>query len=229
MKNYALRVREMSFVVVIALVMFSMTAVTVYGQPGSISITPDYPANVSVGNSNIPATNTIGNTSGFDLSMDVNDIRNDLYCVNPMPNPCTVPDGNTVFTINSPGTGRAGSDCAGTSFNIVPVGPAGSFYFQPAAPFVITSGDNCIIDFTVNANALPAVDANLVAPGIQTYILASVNGTTIVGPLQATGTDITTVSSSASVVPTMTEWGMITFMVLAGISSIFYLRKYRRA
>jgi hypothetical protein len=30
-------------------------------------------------------------------------------------------------------------------------------------------------------------------------------------------------------VPTMTEWGMIIFMVLAGLGSVYYLRRQRRA
>jgi hypothetical protein len=51
-------------------------------------------------------------------------------------------------------------------------------------------------------------------------------------PADTSGTDITTVNASipsAVAVPTMTEWGIIIFMMLAGVSSIFYLRKYRRA
>ncbi len=35
------------------------------------------------------------------------------------------------------------------------------------------------------------------------------------------------VSESLLAIPTMTEWGMIIFMVLAGIGSIFYLRRQR--
>jgi hypothetical protein len=30
-------------------------------------------------------------------------------------------------------------------------------------------------------------------------------------------------------VPTMTEWGMIIFISLAGVGSVYYLRRYRRA
>lgn len=29
-------------------------------------------------------------------------------------------------------------------------------------------------------------------------------------------------------IPTMTEWGMIIFMVLAGLGSVYYLRRQRR-
>lgn len=32
----------------------------------------------------------------------------------------------------------------------------------------------------------------------------------------------------ASAIPTMSEWGMITFMVLAGLGSVYYLRRQRR-
>jgi hypothetical protein len=32
---------------------------------------------------------------------------------------------------------------------------------------------------------------------------------------------------TAAVVPTMTEWGIIIFMVLAGLSSVYYLRSRR--
>jgi len=34
---------------------------------------------------------------------------------------------------------------------------------------------------------------------------------------------------SIIIIPTMTEWGMIIFMVLAGLWSIYYLRRKRRA
>lgn len=33
----------------------------------------------------------------------------------------------------------------------------------------------------------------------------------------------------ATAIPTMNEWGMIIFMVLAGLGSIYYLRRQRRA
>jgi hypothetical protein len=36
-------------------------------------------------------------------------------------------------------------------------------------------------------------------------------------------------SSQATAVPTMTEWGMIIFMILAGLGSVYYLRRQKRA
>jgi hypothetical protein len=46
--------------------------------------------------------------------------------------------------------------------------------------------------------------------------------------LQPTNPAIEITSSSTSI-PTMTEWGMIIFMVLAGIGAIYYMRRQRRA
>ena len=34
---------------------------------------------------------------------------------------------------------------------------------------------------------------------------------------------------STTAVPTMTEWGMIIFVLLAGLGSVYYLRKQRKA
>jgi len=40
--------------------------------------------------------------------------------------------------------------------------------------------------------------------------------------------DIDGVQAGVSAVPTMTEWGMIIFIILAGLGSIYYLRKYKK-
>jgi hypothetical protein len=113
----------------------------------------------------------------------------------------------------------------------VPQGTPGSYLLQPAALFTIPVAQSCIIDFTVNANALPATDVNGGVPGLQTNQLVSVSAHAQGVPaliVSATGSDPVTVDRLTTV-PTMTEWGMIIFMILAGLSSIFYLRKYRRA
>jgi hypothetical protein len=39
---------------------------------------------------------------------------------------------------------------------------------------------------------------------------------------------VTIAQSTVSAVPTMTEWGMIIFMVLAGLGAVYYMRRQRR-
>lgn len=238
MQNIFQRVWEVRFVVIVAFMILSMTAVSSNGQPGpAVGVTPDFPAVVTVGTNNIPMAVIITNTGGVPLEIAfpppapaTDEIRVDLFCTS-LVIPCAAPDANTVFTVNTPGTGRAGSSCAGTSFNIVPQGTPGSYLLQPVAPVIIPNlNDQCIVDFTSNANALPATDVNGGVPGLQTNQLVSVSAHAQGVPaliVSATGSDPVTVDRLTTV-PTMTEWGMITFIMLAGISSIFYLRKYRR-
>jgi hypothetical protein len=238
MKNIFQRVWEVRCVVIVAFMILSMTAVSSNGQPGpAVGVTPDFPAVATVGTNNIPMAVIITNTGGVPLEIAfpppvpaTDEIRVDLFCTS-LVIPCAAPDANTVFTVNTPGTGRAGSSCAGISFNIVPQGTPGSYLLQPAALFTIPVAQSCIIDFTVNANALPATDVNGGVPGLQTNQLVSVSAHAQGVPaliVSATGSDPVTVDRLTTV-PTMTEWGMIIFMILAGLSSIFYLRKYRRA
>ncbi len=241
MKYIFERVRKTPFVTTIVLMMLSFSAISANAQ---IAVNPEFPNLVTIPSGNIPVAYTISNTSAVNTlgieplgSMLASDfIRIDLSCTTLLPNPCTVPDANaaTVFTINLPITGRAGTSCAGTPFSVVVAGPPGSYFLDPAALVTIPPTQSCIIDFTVNAGSVPASDVDPAA-GIQTYILASVNSSIILppnfpidGPL-AEGSDITTVSVAPATVPTLTEWGMIIFVLLAGLSSIFYLKKYRRA
>jgi hypothetical protein len=52
-------------------------------------------------------------------------------------------------------------------------------------------------------------------------------------PSNATASDLTTWGqihlAGPLDVPTMTEWGMIIFMVFAGLGAVYYLRRQRRA
>jgi len=65
------------------------------------------------------------------------------------------------------------------------------------------------------------------------HLTSPSNGLTTVGDAGSNNTvNITAVSQPAYTtsvsVPTMTEWGMIMFMVLAGIGSIYYLSRKSR-
>jgi len=59
----------------------------------------------------------------------------------------------------------------------------------------------------------------------------TVTGTVVGGPTVSDNDDaqVRVQSPPAKVIPTMTEWGMIIFIILAGLGSIYYIRRHRRA
>lgn len=64
--------------------------------------------------------------------------------------------------------------------------------------------------------------------GTVTYLISDYNGTNPqTGTITIAGQTITLSSNSTIEIPTMSEWGMIVFMLLAGLSSIYYMRRGR--
>ncbi len=92
---------------------------------------------------------------------------------------------------------------------------------------------------TFNGPVAVAVDANWI------YVANTLNNTIDVFPIGATGNEVPTRSiqgatttlnfpagvavSDVVIVPTMTEWGIMIFVMLLGFISIYYLRRQRAA
>jgi len=125
--------------------------------------------------------------------------------------------------------------CSGRLFTISAPDANGVVTFTDGNPIVLTApgtaNAGCTVHFSAHVNSLPTIDATPNTPGVQTdqpsFCGARSSVTSQIVP--ETGSSIVTVQSLPNVqaVPTMTEWGMIIFMILAGIGSVCYLRKRR--
>lgn len=87
---------------------------------------------------------------------------------------CTAPDPG-VFTPSATGTGRAGTECDGDTFDIVVDATTNVWLFDPitVANIEIDPGLSCVVDFTVDVTNYPTLDIGTAA-GAQTRILGSV-------------------------------------------------------
>ncbi|GAC1375086.1 MAG: hypothetical protein NVSMB32_18090 [Actinomycetota bacterium] len=123
--------------------------------------------------------------------------------------PCTVADPGVFSPNPATGLGRAGSNCAGSPFSIVPVPGSANGELKFLGPTVTLDattdifgggGGFCVIDFKVDVVRGPAKDASALQSGVQTAVLAVVEGITegalLTGPLPASGqgTSITTIA-----------------------------------
>jgi choice-of-anchor A domain-containing protein len=143
---------------------------------GSVSVVPTFPPVVAVGNTGVPVYITITNTSTSTAT--VANIFLTPSCDSNASPTCPTPGDEEpgVFDVNTPGTGRAGTACAGLVFTVVLTEPlTGEVEFvpvPPGGPPVLGPSATCIIDFTINVLKLPIVDVDPLLPGFQTYTLA---------------------------------------------------------
>ena len=142
-----------------------------------------------------------------------------------------------------------------TANGIVTLDGPGVYIFRPGGALntgadsqVVLSNGACASDVfwapvgatTLGANSGPSLitptfQGNILdAAGISIGHFANVTGRALsFGGTVLTDANTVTVPTCAAfiapaVVPTVNKWGMIFFMVLAGLGAVFYLRKYRR-
>jgi hypothetical protein len=148
------------------------------------------PFDATVGQTGLPASITLLNTNGFPDEAATNTVCNAGDASPCLPTEagiavvpsCQQSSGSGdcaaagadpgVFALSATGTGRAATDCAGTTFNVVSAGDSfGTVRFvpQPAGSHVMLAGANhsCTIDFTVDVLKVPR-DAQEFSPGAQT-------------------------------------------------------------
>ena len=109
------------------------------------------------------------------------------------------------------------------------------FRYRSVSPFTLQPGSYVIGSFMPNGNDLSIDDAQYTTQFPVTYTtnLNGPGGFTI--PINAWqgydgahfGPNFQFVLATATAVPSLNEWGMIIFMALAGLGSLYYLRKQK--
>lgn len=143
------------------------------GQPPQNS---SFPFTPSVGQTHVPASITVNNTSAPGTT--------NIGLVTVV-NGCDVPGGTApgehsscpaasaepnLLALSPTAVGRAGSGRAGATFSVSLIDPAtGKYQFTPDAPLTIST--SCAIDYTVDVLRLPTQDSSATQPGIQTWEL----------------------------------------------------------
>ena len=180
----------------------------------------DFPTNPAVGQTGVPATFTVFNTSTAPDELGTvttGQLTLIPSCSNFDPGcdgPGSIPDPG-VFNLSPTGVGEAATACAGRQFNITEINPVtGQVSFQAAdmLPIVLapssiaTDMDHCQINFTFDVLKAPNHDVNTDEPGLATIQLAAASGTHSNGTVvSTTNEDITTIPGAVvPVTPTLT-------------------------
>ncbi len=174
-----------------------------------------FPSTVTVGQTGLPASITLENRNTAPNAGDTNTVCN---AGDPSP-PCSSPERGIVlvpsckqvtsgqcmtadpgvFQLSSTGSGRAGTSCEGTVFDIALVDPAfGTVGFTPrptGAHVTLGIGATCVIDFTFDVLRSPAGDQDPSTPGSQTA--QTTDHTQVAGPF-APGSPSSLASATSS-------------------------------
>lgn len=169
-----------------------------------LGITPNFPASVAVGATNVAGSITITNLSnGAESTGNVT-----LGQITLVPSCGTFtalancPAAGVdlgVFQVSSTATGRAGTACAGKTFTVTTLNATtGRLRLTPNSAIVLgapaSATATCVIDFTFDVLKVPTKDVSSAA-GVQTEQIASTTGTHDDGtPGSGTGTSVVTVT-----------------------------------
>ncbi|HEX2029378.1 MAG TPA: hypothetical protein VHF25_15420, partial [Nitriliruptorales bacterium] len=180
-----------------------------------LGVTPEFPAKVTVGDTDVPAGIRIANAAfggEADNSATLTDITVVPSCaLSPAAPPdtnCTGGEDRGALRLSASGTGVADSACEGRTFTITEIDQtSGRYRLTPDAPVVLgppdSATDTCLIDFTFDVARMPAKDAFPDQSGLQTtqvgFSAATFSPSSLTG--SGSGTDVTTV---AKAVPTLT-------------------------
>ena len=170
----------------------------------SVAAASDFPNAVTVGQTGVPASITVTNTS-----TPPNAVGNvTLGTITLVPScgtfaftcdPAFADPG--VFSLSPTATGEAGTVCAGTTFTITVIDPAlGKVQLIPNNPVVLGppggATATCGITFTFSVNRRPNIDAMPATPGLQTAAIFAATGSQ--GGLTSTGSAVETIVVNAA-------------------------------
>ncbi|MES2007138.1 MAG: hypothetical protein V4436_03445 [Patescibacteria group bacterium] len=187
------------------LLMFAMPAFAGVG----VGVAPDFPATVNAGQTGVSAGLEITNNSTPDVgSVNLSNIRLIPQCGDTDADQTTCVGAGEVdpgvFTVSPTATGA--NACAGINFTVaVNDAVTGQVLFTPSGTITLAQGAVCRINFTVDANRVPANDSSA-AVGLQTLQIGKVFAIqTVGGDLTGNGlgTDQTTISKASPTVSTL--------------------------
>lgn len=187
----AMRRRAVTAVLWAALLLLAGPLAPVAAQVVSVglSISPQFPALVTVGQTSQPASMTIANTTSTGVGpVTVTEITLNPACGS-LSLDCAPPDPG-VFGLSPTATGTAGV-CTGRTFAITAPDANGRSTFVPAgSPMVLAqpgmANSTCAMAFTFSVLKAPTVDAQPNV-GLQTAHVATVTGTGEAGNVTGTG------------------------------------------
>lgn len=171
-----------------------------------VGVAPDFPATVSVGQTNVPGTLNITNNSTSDVgTISLTEILMTPSCGD-LSVPCNTGMSDPgVFSVDSPATGSGA--CVGKTFTVSIVdATTGRVHFVPDSKVDLSLGATCVINFTFDVLGVPTKDADA-TEGIQTVQGARVYAVNKNGPplpSYGAGTDITTVQASKIIIEKQT-------------------------
>ncbi|MCA1690148.1 MAG: PKD domain-containing protein, partial [Actinobacteria bacterium] len=157
---------------------------TAYAGVG-IAVAPGLPRSALVGQTNVPATITVTNTSTAPQASGnvvLGAITLVPSCGSLSLGDCPAANVDPgVFQVSATGVGGAGTACAGVTFSFTPIDAVqGKLRLDPSTPVALgpTGGSTavCRIDFTIGVARAPAKDSNPAA-GLQTAALAAASAT----------------------------------------------------
>ena len=217
----------------LAMLTVSLTgASAAWAQNGGVaaSVAPQFPPVATVGDQDVPASLVFTNQSTGEYADDnfnVTSIELTPSCGIKLGVGECPPGGEDpgVFVLSATGTGRAGTACAGQTFNITLIDPAeGRYSFIPTTPVTLgptsTAAASCTVDFTFDVARAPSIDSDpgQTMPGpLQTDQYALVRLIDITpGPTEGQtgagiGTDETTVLQATPAITTAVNDATITF------------------
>ncbi len=170
----------------------SLGGATTASAAVAVGVSASVPEVVAVGNT-VPASLTVSNANSGDevsLTNTLSTLALVPSCGQPAAGPdCAVPFRDAgVLVPSAIGTGRVGTACANAQFSIslLPDVTHGKYAFASQLPVLIPPSAACSVDFTLSVVRVPAIDANVSQPGLQTDQLASA-AVSAPGGLFATG------------------------------------------
>jgi hypothetical protein len=151
----------------------------------AVTVTPDPPSAVTLGQHGVPATLTVVNASNgvqAGMGLTLEEITFVPSCGTQAITGADCPAGAVdpgVLGLSATAAGQSGTACDGTTFSLSVVDAAGGKYeLIPSAPVVLgpvgSQNATCVIDFTVDVLKAPLKDADLVVPAVQTVQIAAV-------------------------------------------------------
>jgi hypothetical protein len=165
------------------LILFSAAPATAQVLRVELSVSPQFPTVVTVGQAGLPAKLSMVNSATVGgVPVAITEITLNPSCGS-VSLDCSAPDPG-VFALSPTATGTSGA-CLGRTFTVTPPDANGRSVFVPNAPFDLQppgqADSTCDISFTFRVLKAPTLDAQPSA-GLQTAAVATVTGSAKLDP-----------------------------------------------